>query len=99
MANPLVHALAFIAAVLIPGGLLVYFAWRIGRDSSSSKGEPNHTTHKQGFEEIPDELPDPDDVLEAYLRAFPKYPKDSLRARGRANRLKVAKTRPRKKSQ
>ncbi len=28
MANPLVHALVFGAAVIIPGGLLVYFAWR-----------------------------------------------------------------------
>jgi len=28
MTNPLVHALVFAAAVIIPGGLLVYFAWR-----------------------------------------------------------------------
>ena len=28
MTNPLVHALVFGAAVIIPGGLLVYFAWR-----------------------------------------------------------------------
>lgn len=99
MTNPLVHALVFIAAVLIPGGLLVYFAWRASRRSISFKRDPNHTAQKEGFQEIPDELPDPDDVLEAYLRAFPKYPKDSLRARSRANRLKDAKTRPRKKSQ
>ncbi len=28
MTNPLVHALVFLAAVIIPGGLLAYFAWR-----------------------------------------------------------------------
>ena len=28
MANPFVHALVFLAAVIIPGGLLVYFGWR-----------------------------------------------------------------------
>ena len=31
MTNPLVHALVFGAAVIIPGGLLVYFAWRAYR--------------------------------------------------------------------
>ena len=99
MANPVVHALAFAAAVLIPGGLLVYFAWRASRRATSFKRAPNRTAQKEGFEEIPDELPDPDDVLKAYLRAFPKYSRESLRARSRADRLNVAKTRPRKKSQ
>jgi hypothetical protein len=28
MSNPLVHAVIFTIAVVIPGGLLVYFAWR-----------------------------------------------------------------------
>ena len=28
MSNPLVHAIVFAIAVAIPGGLLVYFAWR-----------------------------------------------------------------------
>jgi len=95
MTNPLVHALVFIAAVLIPGGLLVYFAWR----SISLKGDPNHTAQKQGLEDIPDELPSPEEALDAFLEAFPKYSKDSLRARSRASRLRSAKTRPRKKSQ
>jgi hypothetical protein len=31
MTNPIIHALVFIAAVLIPGGLLVYFTWRATR--------------------------------------------------------------------
>lgn len=26
--NPTLHAILFILAVLIPGGLLIYFAWR-----------------------------------------------------------------------
>lgn len=99
MANPVVHALVFVAAVLIPGGLLVYFAWRASRRATSLKRDPNHTAQKEGFEEFPDELPDPDEVLEAYLEAFPKYSRESLRARSRADRLKAAKTRPRKKSQ
>ena len=98
MGNPVVHAIAFIAAVLIPGGLLVYFAWR-ATHSTSFKGEPNQTAEKEGFQDIPDELPGPDEVLEAYLTAFPKYSKESLRARSRASRIHLAKTRPRKKSQ
>ncbi len=28
MNNPIVHALVFVTAVVVPGGLLVYFAWR-----------------------------------------------------------------------
>ncbi len=96
MTNPLVHALVFLAAVLIPGGLLVYFAWRATRKSISPKGEPNRTAQKGGSEDIP---VTPDEALEAFLQAFPKYSKESLRARNRANRISIAKTRPKKKSQ
>ena len=39
MNNPLVHGLVFVAAVLIPGGLLVYFAWRIKKARSTKKEE------------------------------------------------------------
>mgnify|MGYP003134768525 FL=1 len=99
MTNPLVHVLVFIAAVLIPGGLLVYFAWRAARKSISLKGEPNQTAQKEGFGDISDELPSPEEALAAYLEAFPKCPQDSLRARSRAKRLHIAKTRPKKKSQ
>ena len=99
MANPVVHAIAFIAAVLIPGGLLVYFAWRAARKSISSKGEPNQTAQKRGSEDISDQPPTPDEALQAYLEAFPKYSKESLRARSRSSRIRLAKTRPRKKSQ
>jgi len=96
MTNPLVHALAFVAAVIIPGGLLVYFAWR----AISLKGQPNHTEQKEGFEDISEaELPLPDAALAAFLEAFPKYSKDSLRAKSRADRIRVARTRPKKKNQ
>ena len=37
MANPLVHAIVFVAAVIIPGGLLVYFAWRAIKNSKDGK--------------------------------------------------------------
>ena len=95
MANPVVHAIAFIAAVLIPGGLLVYFAWRATR-SISFKGEPNHTAQNRGFDV---NSPTPEEALEAYLEAFPRYSKESLRARSRAGRLQNYKTRPKKKLQ
>ena len=95
MTNPIVHALVFIAAVLIPGGLLVYFAWR----AISLKGEPNHTAQNPGSEDISDHRVTPDEALQAYLEAFPKCSKESLRARSRSNRIRLARTRPRKKSQ
>ena len=78
---------------------MVYFAWRLRQKSISLKGEPNQTAQKEGFEHISDELPSPEEALEAYLEAFPKYSKDSLRARERSRRMHVYKTRPRKKSQ
>ena len=95
MANPVVHALVFIAAVLIPGGLLIYFAWRATR-SISFKGEPNHTAQNQGFDV---KRPSPDEALDAFLEIYPRYSPDSLRARSRASRLEAYKSRPRKKSQ
>ena len=95
MTNPLVHALVFLAAVLIPGGLLVYFAWRATRKSISPKGEPNPTPQKQGSENIP---VTPEEARSAFEYMFPK---DSLRAKSRRERLdalRLYKTRPRKKS-
>ena len=95
MTNPFVHALVFAAAVIIPGGLLVYFAWR----AISLKRDPNHTAQKQGSENIPEYQVTADEALQAYLEAFPKCSKESLRAKSRSDRLRIAKTRPRKKSQ
>ena len=80
MTNPLVHALVFIAAVIIPGGLLVYFAWR----AISLKGEPNHTAQNPGSEDISDRPPTPSEAQSAFRDMFPK---DSLRARNRRQRL------------
>tara|TARA_A100001391_G_scaffold73873_1_gene47771 strand:- start:438 stop:623 length:186 start_codon:yes stop_codon:yes gene_type:complete len=49
MANPIIHTLVFIAAVLIPGGLLVYFAWRATRrvdhDQIRNNGMPMDIRH------------------------------------------------------
>jgi hypothetical protein len=36
MKNPLIHGLVLIIAVVIPGGLLVYFAWRIKKARNNS---------------------------------------------------------------
>jgi len=95
MTNPLVHALVFLAAVLIPGGLLVYFAWRATRKSISPKGEPNHTAQNPGSEDISDRSPTPSEARSAFRDMFPK---DSLRARSRERQLKAYKSRHRKKS-
>jgi len=87
MANPLVHALIFTLAVIIPGGLIAYFAWRaykLKQDREVEEGDKQLAPHK---------------VTQAFLRA---YPRESLRARSRQDRLdayRLAKTRPRKKSQ
>jgi hypothetical protein len=81
MTNPLVHTLVFLAAVLIPGGLLVYFAWR----AISLKGEPNQTAQNPALEDIPAKfVTPPDEAREAFRSMFPK---DSLRARSKIARL------------
>ena len=99
MTNPLIHALVFAAAVIIPGGLLIYVAWRATRRRASfPKESANRTAKEQGSEDISESSVSPDEALEAFLQAYPKYPKDSLRARSRVDRLKLHKTKPRKKS-
>lgn len=81
MTNPFVHALVFLAAVLIPGGLLVYFAWR----AISLKGEPNHTAQNPGKKDFPDTRgPTPEEARMAFREMFPE---DSLRAQSRRDRL------------
>ena len=39
MNNPVVHVLVFVAAVLIPGGLLVYFTWRLKKAKKAREAE------------------------------------------------------------
>jgi hypothetical protein len=56
MANPLVHACVFAAAVIIPGGLLIYFAWRTLR-----KRKPQSAA----------KAPDPFDARAAFERMYP----------------------------
>ena len=80
MTNPLVHALVFAAAVIIPGGLLVYFAWR----AISLKGEPNHTAQIPGKEGVSEDTSTPAEARSAFRDMFPK---DSLRAQSRRERL------------
>ena len=81
MANPVIHALVFIAAVLIPGGLIVYFAWRAARTSLAERARKRK------------ELA-PDRVREAFLS---RYPPLSLRARNRRDKLDKFRRAPRKK--
>jgi hypothetical protein len=95
MTNPVVHTLVFIAAVLIPGGLLVYFAWRAARKVTSPKANPNQNDDSDELGEFPAELPTVDEAREAF---FSMYPKQSLRARSRRSRLDLFKTRRRKDS-
>ena len=83
MTNPLVHALVFVAAVILPGGLLVYFGWRAACAHKAKARE------KKKYRR-----PTPEEAREAFLSM---YPVDSLRARNRCNRLNAYKTRPRKK--
>ena len=85
MTNPIVHAIVFVAAVVIPGGLLVYFAWRACSKRSRATLDPPR--------------PSPLSAREAFLSM---YPKESLRARERRRRIdtvRLAKTRPKNKSQ
>jgi len=84
MTNPLIHALVLAAAVLMPGGLLAYFAWR----AISLKGVPNRTAQNPGKEDISDDPPTPPDARSAFRDMFPK---ESLRAQNRRRKLSRAK--------
>mgnify|MGYP003634475395 CR=1 FL=1 len=57
MTNPLVHALVLIAAILIPGGLIVYLAW------AASKSRAVNTDKSQ--------LPTPEEARNAFLAMYP----------------------------
>lgn len=83
MANPLIHALVVIAAVIIPGGLLVYCAWRARR---RLRRRAEVTTPQSAVEE----------ARSAFEKM---YPPESLRARNRKNQLRRARTYRRRKSE
>jgi|ETNvirnome_2_300_1030623.scaffolds.fasta_scaffold70658_1 hypothetical protein len=72
MTNPVIHAIVFGAAVLIPGGLLIYFAWKA------------YKCHARKIKHDSVKLPTPDEARSAFFR---KYPKKSLRALSRKNQL------------
>ena len=81
MANPVIHARVVIADIIIPGGLIVYFAWRLKNRYEEAK----EAEYKK----------DPiDEIRNAFLRM---YPKDSLRAKARHTRLEIAQRRRRRK--
>jgi heme/copper-type cytochrome/quinol oxidase subunit 2 len=56
MANPIIHVLVLIAAIVLPGGLLIYFAWRANKARRRSSQKPATT---------------PEEAREAFLAAFP----------------------------
>lgn len=84
MSNPLVHALIVIIAIIIPGGLVAYLAWKVYKTTESL---PPHTPP-----------PTPEEAKNDFLEFFPPDP-DSLRLKSRRTRLNNYKTRPRKNPQ
>ena len=81
MANPVVHLLVVIAAIIIPGGMLAYIAWRLrkakqAKIAKAAKADP--------IQEIRD----------AFLEM---YPPESLRAKEKRRRLNRYKGRPKPK--
>jgi len=98
MTNPLIHAIVLTAAILIPGGLLVYFAWRAARKSISPKADPNQIVDSDEFEYIPEAQPDPPEARKAFRQMFPTCPPESLRAKSRVRRVLAYKAGRNKKS-
>ena len=83
MTNPMIHLMVFIAAVIIPGGLLVYFGWRASK-ALKAKKPTRASDDPSELELIPGNLPKPDEARKAFEHMFPK---ESLRARSRLRRL------------
>jgi hypothetical protein len=84
MANPVIHALVIIAAIIIPGGLVVYLAWRI-RNRCKTVKEAKAAALKQ-------------DPIEEIRNAFlGMYPKEALRVKKRRERSEEARRRRRRK--
>ena len=78
MGNPFVHALILVAAILIPGGLIFYFAWRATRKLKSKAVAQQK------------EAPKTSPLKEAREALFRMYPKDSLRKHSKKTRLERA---------
>ena len=80
MTNPLIHAVVLAIAVLIPGGLIAYFAW-----AAYNK--------RQGRFQPAADRPTPEEAREAFSKM---YPADSLRGQSRLKQLTRARSLRRK---
>ena len=83
MTNPVIHALVLIAAIIIPGGLLVYFGWRM-RDKCKNAIAAKRKAQR-----------DVDPIEEIRDAFFHVYPKESLRGKSKRERLAAARRRKR----
>jgi len=84
MTNPEIHALVVLVAIIIPGGLVVYFAWRLR----------NRCKDVKAAKEAAQKLDPIEEIRNAFLGM---YPKESLRVRTRRERLEEARRRRRRK--
>jgi len=75
MANPFVHAIVILAAIIIPGGLLVYFAWY---SSNKLKDIPQKPTQ-----------PTPEEAREAFRAMYPPESLREKSRRTRLSRAKA----------
>jgi hypothetical protein len=82
MTNPVVHAVVFGAAVIIPGGLVLYFAWRAYKAHRIKMREAARAEKRSK-------------ARQAFMKMYPPL---SLRARSRMAQLDRYKSRRRKKS-
>ena len=85
MTNPIIHTLVFMAAVVIPGGLLVYFAWRACSNRRRSNSEPP--------------APSPEEAKNAFLSMYPADSLRAQERWRRLDLVRLAKTRPKNNSQ
>jgi len=85
MTNPIIHTLVFAAAVVIPGGLLAYFAWR-----AYSKSRASNVEHP---------APSADEARKAFLSMYPADSLRARERWRRLDLVRLAKTRPKKNSQ
>jgi|1_EtaG_2_1085319.scaffolds.fasta_scaffold28782_2 hypothetical protein len=73
MTNPVIHALVLIAAVIIPGGLIVYLAWW------GCKAKKQHAQR----------LPTPTEAREAFFSKYPPLSLRAQNKRQKLDKLKL----------
>ena len=71
MANPAIHAVIVVVAIIVPGGLLAYFAWKAYKTRQAFKIQQNEA--------------DPIEEIRGAFRDM--YPPESLRAKEKRKRL------------